>query len=229
MIAPRLITSVSTRPPASSFSVVLCGSRRQPASAPSRIRAPYRGQPDLPGEVVDPAAGQPVTQDPFGACRARALDEVGQLAVDGDLGELEAGADRAEKLHVGGQALAEQVNLARAGEAERRRGRADPDDLPSHGNGLQGGDLEGHADGDGGGDQGRSQPDGPAGAAPGARRPGSLPNAGRLRGRVPVGLRLRGVGHLRLFRVRALRLRDRFLRPGGRSGGALPGPRHEAL
>src|SRR5277367_5780961 len=48
--------------------------------------------------------------------------------------------------HVGGQALTEEVNFARAGEAEGRRGGAHLDDLPGHGDGLQGGDLEGHAD-----------------------------------------------------------------------------------
>ena len=45
MMAPRLITSVSTSPPASSLTVTRCGSRRQPASAPSKISAPTAVSP----------------------------------------------------------------------------------------------------------------------------------------------------------------------------------------
>ena len=39
-IAPTLMASVTTRPAASSMRVVRSGSRRQPATAPSRTSAP---------------------------------------------------------------------------------------------------------------------------------------------------------------------------------------------
>ena len=135
-IAPALMASVTSRPAASSLMVVRAGSRRQPATAPSRTSAPEPGDGTLPGEIVLPPVRQPAAQRAFGIGRVRAADEVRQLAVDADLGQGQPRPERPREVNRGGQALPEQVDLARARQAPAGCRCAHGDDLAGHVDGL---------------------------------------------------------------------------------------------
>jgi hypothetical protein len=69
------------------------------------------------------------------------LDEVGKLAIQRDLAELQLRLDRPGNRSCRRQRLAEQVNLAGTGEPRTRSG-ADLDDLACDGHGLHRRDLE---------------------------------------------------------------------------------------
>ena len=125
------------------------GAVRHPAPARQRPHQDQHARPGdrrLPGEIALPAVGEPGAENALRARLPGALDERGQFAVDGDLGKLEPRPYRAGEPDVGRQALAEQVDLARAGQAQVRRRRAHLDHLAGHGDRLHRRHLQCHRD-----------------------------------------------------------------------------------
>ena len=68
----------------------------------------------LPHEVPGPALGQLLAEAQLELARVVRAEQLGDLAVDGDVGELQQRADRSLELRLGRDVLAEQVELARA-------------------------------------------------------------------------------------------------------------------
>ena len=100
--------------------------------------AGHRDQPDggeagrderLPLEVARPALRQLLAEVQLERARAVGAQQLRDLGVDGDVGELEQRPDRALELRLGRHHLAEQVKLARARQAERAKGRDGRTDL----------------------------------------------------------------------------------------------------
>ena len=122
----------------------------QPAPARDGPGQDQRGQPGdtrFPGEVAGPAVVQAGAQQVSGTARAGTLREIGQLAVDGDLGQGEPRPYRPGEAHDRRQVLAEQVDFAGTRQAQPGRGGTDFDHLAGYRHRLHGGNQERDADG----------------------------------------------------------------------------------